>query len=112
MKTIKSIALALVLLIGTTLSATNPVDYKVKHEKAIQEIAQLLKSPNFEVESDTSVAVSLMVNSDGELVVLHVATNNERVERYIKNRLNYYKLENSLEKGKQYKLPVRIKLAN
>ncbi len=108
MKTIKSITLALVLLVGTTLFAANPITDKVNKEEASQEIAQLLKGPLFELDVDTHASVLLIINSESELVVLSVDTENEQVERYIKNRLNYKKLKNSLEIGKEYRLPVII----
>ncbi len=108
MKTIKSITLALALLIGTTLTAANPIADKVNKEEVSQEIAQLLKGPLFELDVDTAASVILIVNSENELVVLSVDTEDEQVERYIKNRLNYKKLKNSLERGKQYRLPVVI----
>ena len=108
MKTIKSIMLALALLVGTTLFATNPDVNKVNKDKVSQEIAQLLKGPTFELDEDTAASVILMVNKNNELVVLSVDTENAQIERYIKSRLNYKKLENLLERGKEYKLPVTI----
>ena len=108
MKTIKSITLALALLIGTASFATNPIVDKVKKEQASLEIAQLLKGPLFELEVDTAASVILVVNSENELVVLSVDTEDAQVERFIKNRLNYKKLKNSLERGKEYRLPVII----
>jgi hypothetical protein len=108
MKTIKSITLALVLLIGTTLAAANPIADKVNKEEASQEIAQLLKGPLFELDVDTTASVLLIINSENELVVLSVDTEDAQVERFIKNRLNYKKLKNSLEIGKEYRLPVII----
>jgi len=109
MKTLKSVVLALVLLAGTTLSAaTEPTDAKTNKEQAIVEIAQLLKNPRFELEEDTRASVILMVNSKDELVVLSVDTENDQVESYVKSRLNYKKLVHTLEKGKEYRLPVVI----
>ncbi|RLD23848.1 MAG: hypothetical protein DRI70_08875 [Bacteroidetes bacterium] len=108
MKTIKSITLALALLIGTASFATNPIVDKVKKEQASLEIAQLLKGPLFELEVDTAASVILVVNSENEIVVLSVDTEDAQVESFIKNRLNYKKLINSLERGKEYRLPVII----
>lgn len=109
MRTFKSVVLALVLLAGTTLSAaTEPSVEKTNKEEAIVEIAQLLKNPKFELQEDTRASVILMVNSENELVVLSVDTESNLVESYVKTRLNYQKLEHSLEKGKEYRLPVVI----
>ena len=47
MRTMKSIMLAAVVLVGTTLSAANPLGDKVKNEEAALEIAQLLENPQF-----------------------------------------------------------------
>ena len=106
MKTIKSITLALALLVGTTLFATNPNVDKVKNEKATQEIAQLLDAPDFDFESGTAASVTFMVNSEGELVILSVTTENRQIEDYIKDSLDHKKLENTLDIGKTYELPV------
>jgi malate/lactate dehydrogenase len=98
--------LAAVLLVGTALSAANPLDDMVKNEEAALEIAQLLENPNFEYEDATAARVTLMVNEDGELEIIKVYSENKRVEGYVKTRLNHKKLSNSLEKGKRYTLPV------
>ena len=106
MRTIKSIMLAAVVLVGTTLTAANPLVDKVKNEEAVQEIAQLLQNPNFEYEDATAASVTLMVNDQGELEIISVTSKNKRVVAYVKNRLDHQKLDNSLEKGKRYTLPV------
>ncbi|NNM23061.1 MAG: hypothetical protein HKO54_05890 [Flavobacteriaceae bacterium] len=109
MKTIKSIALALLLVMGTALYANNnPAAEKVKKEQVTQEIAQLLKSPRFELNETTTAQVLFVVNKDNEIVVTSVDTENWEVEDYIKYRLNYKKLDIILERGKEYKLPVTI----
>ena len=108
MKTIKSIALALALLVGTAVYATNPVVKKIKKNEATTEIAQMLEKPNFKLKEDTKAEVTLRINKEGELVVLDVETDNDLVESFIKSRLNYQKLENTLEQGKDYMLPVVI----
>jgi len=109
MRTIKSIMLAAVVLVGTTLSAANPLGDKVKTEEAVLEIAELLENPNFEYEDATAASVTLMVNNQGELEIISVSSKNEEVEAYVKNRLDNRKLDSSLEKGKRYTLPVVFK---
>jgi len=108
MRTLKSFVLALVLLVGTTVLAADPAGEKINKVDATLEIAQLLEKPDFQVKEDTKAEVTIMINDQGELVVLCVDTDNKMVERYIKSRLNYQVLENSLEEGKKYKLPVVI----
>ncbi len=106
MKTFKSITLALALLVGTTLTAANPIVDKVNKDEASKEIAQLLDDPDFEFENGTAAIVTLMVNSEGEMVILSVSTEDSQIENYIKSRLDHQKLENTLETGKTYELPI------
>ena len=108
MKTLQAFVLALALFVGTAVSATNPAGVKVNKDVATQEIAKLLEEPDFQLKQDTRAEVTLTINEDGELVVLCVETKNKMVEHFIKSRLNYQLLENSLEVGKKYRLPVVI----
>ena len=109
MRTIKSTIIALVLLVGTTLFAANPIADKVNKEEATQEIAQLLDNPDFEFENGTVATVILMVNSDGELVIISVSTEDRQIESYIKSRLDHRKLKNTLDTGKTYELLITFK---
>jgi hypothetical protein len=106
MRTIKSTIIALALLVGTTLTAANPIVDKVNKDEASLEIAQLLDNPDFEFENGTVATVTLMVNSDGELVIISVSTEDRQIENYIKSRLDHQKLENTLDAGKTYELPI------
>ena len=108
MRTLKSFVLALALLVGTTVSAADPAGEKINKVDATLEIAQLLEEPDFQLKKDTKAEVTIMINDEGELVVLCVETDNKMVDRFIKSRLNYQVLEHSLEEGKKYKLPVVI----
>ena len=106
MRTIKSTLMALVLLVGTTLIAANPIVDKENKDEASKEIAQLLDDPDFEFENGTAAIVTLMVNSEGEMVILSVSTEDRQIENYIKSRLDHQKLANTLETGKTYELPI------
>ncbi len=105
MKNVKVILVATAFLIGT-LFTTAAVPAPVKKTNFSVEIEKLLENPNFDIEVTTSVRI--VINSDGEIVVLSVDTKDTVVERFIKSRLNYEKVESNLIKGKEYKLPVRI----
>lgn len=108
MKTIKSIAAAVLLLVGTSVSAYNGGGIKVNPNAISEEISELLENPSFEVLDEISITATLTVNGEGELVVLSVASEDEQVERYVKSRLNYQKLENNLTEGATYKVPIRL----
>lgn len=108
MKKLSVMLVALVLLVGTTISAT-PVPV-VKDKKTVsQEIENFLKNTNMELDKDVNAFVTFIINEEQEVVVLTVDTDNEVVARFIKSRMNYKKLENKLLQGEEYKLPVRLK---
>ncbi|RMA58542.1 hypothetical protein [Ulvibacter antarcticus] len=107
MKKFSVILVAFVLLLGTSLSATTLDKEKVKKTTA-QEMGTLLKNPHLTLIEDQNVNVTFIVNKDREIVVLSVGTDNESIESFIKNRLNYEKLDNKLTVGKKYIQPVKI----
>ena len=110
MKTVKSIFAAVVLLFSTSITlATEPVNDPSLFIEASQEISKLLESPAFEVREDFSASVSLIVNNDGELVVLDVDTDSSQVESYVKSRLNYHKINAQLTKGLEYEVPLKFR---
>jgi len=106
MRTIKSIFLATALLAGTTLFAANPIELKVNKDKAAQEIAHLLENPNFEYEDGTEASVTLTVNETGVLEILNISTENREAKKFIENRLDNHRINNTLEVGQVYNVPV------
>lgn len=98
---------AAVLALNTAV-AGNSNSLIEKDPKAITEqVAELLKSPEFEVTEEILTKVTLVVNSDQEIFVLDIDTEDEEVESYIKSRLNYAKLPIG-KTGEQIVLPLRI----
>lgn len=95
-----------------TVVAGNTFTYGEKNPKAISEqITELLKSPDFEVKEEILARVTLISNSDQEIFVLNIDTEDDQVAAYIKSRLTNVKL--SIGKpGEQVILPVRIKPAD
>lgn len=109
MKTVKSIFAALVLLFATSMTAApEPAADSNVNAQASEEISKLLTTPSFEIKEDITAYASLLVNEEGELVVLCVKTDNPQVESYVKSKLNYHKIESALIPGRVYKLPLRL----
>lgn len=105
MKNLKVLLVAFALLIGTFIStAANPTP--LEDAKFSVEIAKLLENPTFEQQVKTSIC--FVINSEGEIVVLSVDTDNAIVERFIKSRLNYKKINSNLVKNKEYTVPIRF----
>ena len=107
MKKVNVILIAFVFLFSTTIlsASVNPVDSK---DSTSAEISKLLQDPGFVLEVETTAIVTFIVNNENEIVVLSVDSENELVERFIKQRLNYKKLETSAKQGKEYVVPVRM----
>ncbi len=107
MRNLKIYLVAMLLTMGTAVFAnTNPVKVE-KPETITEQIAELLKNPTFKVEQDIMAKVTLMVNGDKELVVLNVDTEDQKIESFIKSRLNYQKLETTATRS-QLVVPVRV----
>lgn len=116
MKFIKTIALAGLIAFSSTTHAnsTEPTEptSKVTSEAVKSsmklELGNLLKESNLNLIETTKAKVSFTINSDNEVVVLNVETQNSSVEKFIQNRLNYKKLKAEAIKGQTYHLPVTI----
>ena len=83
----------------------------VKPEKSLSsQISNMLKDNSFsDMESDLTAQVRFTLNSEGEIVVLSVDTESVNLERFVKGRLNYQKVDISkVEEGKLFTVPVRI----
>ena len=109
MKKVSVILVALVLLFGTNLTAADAGLDKEKKLTISQEIGDLLADADMELDYDVNANVTFMINEEGEVVVLTVDTNDSSIERFIKSRLNYKKLQNKLAAGEEYKVPIIMK---
>ena len=107
----KIILVVFALVLGTVATiAANPETMTI-NEKLRSEIERLLDHPNFlENESIISAKVEFLVNQNGEIVVLMVDSKDERIKRFIKDRLNYQAVEiTSMElNNRKYSIPVKI----
>ena len=108
MRKLNSIVVAAALLIGTSAFANEKIT-EVEKTPATEQLGDLLENPAFLVLEDTMADVTFMLNNAGEVVVLSVETENVQIEKFVKSRLNYQKLQKTnLVKGKEYKVPVKI----
>jgi hypothetical protein len=95
-----------ILLVSLSLNAA-PSTTPTKTDGVKEEIESLLKKPNFKLNKDTTTIVTFMVNKKNEVLVINVETENELIDTYIKNALNYKKLKTNTTK-KLFKIPVKI----
>ncbi|MFT5238351.1 MAG: hypothetical protein ACI9M9_001957 [Flavobacteriaceae bacterium] len=109
MKKLSVILIAFVLLLGTNVTAADAGLDKDKKLTISEEIGELLKDADMELDYDVNANVTFMINGEGEIVVLIVDTSDISIERFIKSRLNYKKLQNKLLAGEEYKVPIIMK---
>ena len=95
-----------IILVTFSLNAT-PAVPSLKTDGVKEEIQSLLKKPNFKIDRDTTTLVTFMLNKKNEVLVINVETENELIDSYVKNALNYKKLKTNTTK-KLFKIPVKI----
>ncbi len=106
----KIMLMALALVIGTaSLFATNIGDEETPKDEIRDQIVKLLKTPSFAIEQEFNVNISFTFSSKGEIVVLSVDSGNSNVLNYIRENLNYKKIQNPGEKDRLYRMPLKLK---
>ncbi len=107
MKKLSVSLLAIAFAVSSVASAsTSPV----KTENVLnKEIKTLLKKPSFKIKKELTAQVTFTLNDKQEIVVLSVDSDSEVLESYIKDRLNYRKVNaQSDSEVKLFKIPVRL----
>jgi hypothetical protein len=107
MKTLKTVFLALSILITSSAFATDTVTISTP-ETVTKEMTALLDNPSFLVTQEQTVSVEFVLNKNNEVVVLSVDCDDADVINFINDRLNRQELDNKLEQGKVYILPVKF----
>jgi hypothetical protein len=104
--------LALALVIGTaSLFATNTNNPDVVKKEIRTQIIDLLGAPDFTVADEINVTISFTFSSEGEIVVLDVNSKNRDVLNFVRENLNYKKIDNPGERDKLYTMPLKVKAA-
>ncbi|WP_136667102.1 hypothetical protein [Flavobacterium sp. H122] len=101
-----------VLLMNVTFAKTNESKPFDDYPKAVVNITKMLGTLtiNEDFEKTETIRFSAMVNSNNELVVLQVNTNNEVFKSHLIQKLNYKKIENGVMiPGKLYSFVVKFK---
>ena len=105
-----SLVLVAAILLSTGNLLANNVD-NVKPTKTLTTQISKLLSVNTLTEKEVNAIaqVRFTINSEKEIVVLSVVSENDRLESFVKGNLNYKKvvIKNYVE-GKVYTVPVRI----
>ncbi|WP_242086788.1 hypothetical protein [Aestuariivivens sediminis] len=118
MKSLKILALLLAVLVSSNIEAStdktsrNTVKNAEPSNPISKEVVSHLKKPQFYLEEDVLVFVKFTLNDKNEMVVLSVDSENQLIDSFIKNRLNYKKLNaRSNKRTKNFVIPVRVNAA-
>ncbi len=79
-------------------------------KKLSTQIHDLMDDNNFSSDDvNLTAQVRFTLNNEGEIVVLSVDTDNERLASFVKGRLNYKKVEVAgATEGKMFTIPIKI----
>lgn len=113
MKKLQMLALALVIGVSSAFASTASFspDPELLKKEIRSQIAELLDEVDFTVNSEKTVNITFTFSSEGEIVVLKIDTNDGDVVRYIRENLNYKKIETPGTRDKHYTMPLTIKEA-
>ncbi len=108
MRKIKTLLLVVAITFSSVLLAStekNPAESRM----VVNEIRNLLKKPKFILKKEVLAYVKITLNDAHEMVVLSVDSENYEIEKYIKKRLNYIKLETDVKDClTTFIVPIRI----
>lgn len=97
-----------ILLSSSAFANTSSLDGKTPETLKEQLLDYLDNMDLRDAEDAEKVYVDFMINPKGEILVL--GTNNNSLDKEIKNRLNYKKVVNhQLEYNKVYTLPIKFR---
>ena len=98
------------MLFATLGAFANKGHNEVSEKSLSSQIYEMLKQNNFELQyNELTADVRFTINEKGEVVVLSVDTKNDVLEKFVKSRLNYQKVESAQPvEGRIYTVAVRI----
>lgn len=103
------------LLVGISLfmsvaSFANDKSPKITSALRTQVVDLIGDKIPFNTEDNLLVRVSFVVNNQNELVVVDVISKDEKVNAFIKEKINYRKIKASKAKSQEiYLLPIKVK---
>ncbi|MBT8318187.1 MAG: hypothetical protein HKP59_11245 [Lutibacter sp.] len=102
--------LALALFIGTgSLFAANGDNFKEPNKEIRSQIVSLLKSSVEKIDDEMSVNITFTFSSEGEIVVLNLDTKDADVLNYVRENLNYKKVDNPGVPNRIYSFHLKCK---
>jgi hypothetical protein len=107
----------IVLFLGFTLSTATlfaannePGPVTIAKKELRTQIVKLLGNKEFPLKADfVKAEISLLINKEGEIIIVSIHSKNTLLKDYVKRKLNYKKVKvNTLRKMKVYRIPLKI----
>lgn len=109
MKNFKSIITILAISFATTFTVSAAEINPTKQLRS-QIVSMLGKQIELQIENNDTAEVSFLINNNNEIVVISVDSKFSTFNSFIKNKLNYRKINTKgINRGEIYKMPVKIK---
>lgn len=101
--------ITLIAILGTTgLFASEKIEMNNNSEIRNQ-LVSLLDKAKFETGEDFTIEFTFTFNSQGEIVVLSLNSVRSDVKEFVREHINYKKIENPGLKDMIYTMPVKVK---
>jgi hypothetical protein len=95
--------------IGTLgLFANNEETPSVSKDEIRKQIIELLETSTTDVAAEISVNITFTFNTEGEIVVLKVASIDKEILNFVRENVNGQKIENPGKVKRQYTMPISI----
>jgi len=100
---------AVVALAFLSFSFTEITPTETKKELHEQIVKLLGKTTDKLSDTEINAEVTFTLNDESEIVVVSVKSENARIDKYVKGKLNYQKVAvKALNTGKMYRIPLTI----
>ncbi len=106
MKNLKVLALALMLGVTTSYASEDIEDKK----EIRNQVVELFDDAEFETQRDFQIDFTFTFNDRGEIVVLRVGSTRKDIRDYIRQNVNYKKIENPGVQNQVYSMPIQVKM--
>lgn len=106
-----AVVAALLLTSGSVVAKEADRASRNPNARICAQIEDLLEENTFDLKQtqELTAFVRFTLNADKEIVVLSVQTGDDRLEGFVKARLNYQKAADpNLVEGRIYQVPIRI----
>lgn len=111
MKKLITFVLIAILSFANTYANKETKKGENPNQQLRNEISVLLKNPGFELQQDqTKANIEFTLNNKGEIVILTVDADKEEIAGFVKNRLNYQRVDagKNISQNQVFKLKLTV----